>query len=212
MQTIMRTLDWLKRALTHQRHMVHNVAVGQSSLPASGVDCVALLSPDCLSKTQCTQWTLGSSSTAAAAKLLSSSGSDSMTKPNIFLLHPVNCLLILFFFPQASFQVPWQAASKSVATKREPQHQDSASRQAGQGTNSLGFWQPASSLQWNPCGTVSKSFFLPIHLGIVFCLTKTMGGLIYGVSNKTGEVSLDGRPRDEQRVAFFGLFLDLIAC
>ena len=111
---------------------------------------------------------------------------------------PASSQLLVDFF-QASFQVPCQTASESVATKYEPWHQDSASRQTGQGTNSLVFWHSASSLQQNHCGTVSKSFFLLVQLGIIFYLTKTMWGSIHCVSNRMGGPWMEG-PTDEQRI------------
>ena len=124
--------------LIHQRYMVHNMAAGQSSLQPSNVEYIVLFhwsaSVKC-TETQRTQWTLCSSFTAAAGKLVSSSGSRQHNEASQHF-PPASGQLLVDFFLQASFHVPCQAAGESVATRYEPRHQDSASRQTRRGTNS----------------------------------------------------------------------------
>lgn len=75
--------------------------------------------------------------------LLSSYGSPTAQREaGIFLLHPLNCLLILIIFFKASFQVLCPAGSESVATRHGPWHQDSAARPTGQGTVQSAGTQP----------------------------------------------------------------------
>ena len=138
---------------------------------------------------QHTEWTLCSSFTAAAGKLISSSRSWQCNELSQCFPPATRQLLVDFF--QANFWVPCQAAEEAAAAKYEPRHQSSTSQQTGQGTNSQVLWCSASSLQWNHRGTVSKSFFL-VQSGIIFYLTKMMWGSIYCVSNRMGGPWMEG--------------------
>lgn len=172
--------------------MVHNRAVRQSSFESSDVEYVILFHWSASVKCtvlQGTQWTLWSSSfLRVTTAQWNKPAFSSCIQPTArwFIFKPV-------------FKYSARLLSEPVATTYEPRHQDSASRQTGQGTNSPVFWHSASSLQRNHCGTVSKSFFLLVRLGIIFYLTKTMWGSIYCVSNRMGGPWMEG-PTDEQRI------------
>lgn len=106
-------------------------------------------------------------------------------------------LLLDFLFFKVSFQVLCLAGSEPVATKHGPWYQDSAAQQRGQEQSSL--WHSASSLQGNLCGTVSKSFFLLVQLGIISYLTIMMWGLRCCASYGKGGPWMES-PTDEQRI------------
>lgn len=148
---------------------------------------------ECLSKMhymQCTQWTLCSSSAAATGKLISSSGSRQHNETSQHF-PPANCL---WFHSKPVFKYP----SRLLAKLQPPSTSHSIKTALlGKLGRELPVW--SSGIQPHlcnekTCGTVSKTFFLLVRLGIIFCLTKLMWGSIHGVSNRMGG------PTDEQRI------------
>lgn len=147
---------------------------------------------------QCTLWTLQFSHSCCRNPPFFLPVPTAQGEAVIFLLHPLNCFLIYYyFFFKASFQILCLAGSESVATKHGPWHKDSAALPRGREQPALLALSLISARKslWD-CQQV---ILLSCAIGNHCYLTRMMWGLTCCASYGKGGPWMEG-PTDEQRI------------